>query len=129
MRGVLLYSPRWLAVALALTALAAGPAAAGAFEDGVLAYKADDYATAARLWLPMAEAGNTGAQYNVGRLYYYGQGVVRDPVEACKWFLLAADRDNAEAKRALIMLYPMLTRDQIATATGRANDWRLAHPR
>ncbi len=112
--------------AVGLAALS--PVRAGDFEDGVAAYKAQDFATAARLWQPLAEAGNVGAQFNLGRLYYYGQGVVRSPVDACKWFLLAGEMGNEAAKHALIMIYPSLTKPQITMATSRANDWRLAHP-
>ncbi len=120
---------RFLAIlGFSLAAMAPLAAArAGAFEDGAAAYKARDYAGALQLWQPLAEAGNAGAQFNVGRMYYYGQGVGRDAVQACKWFLLAGDRGSTEAKEALVMIYPTLTKAEISEATSRANDWRLAH--
>ncbi len=44
------------------------------FQDGVAAYKRGDYATALREWRPLAEQGYAGAQYNLGFMYYNGQG-------------------------------------------------------
>ncbi len=119
-----------LAILAALTVATTAPRAprAGAFEDGAAAFQARDFGRALDVWLPLARQGNVGAQFNVGRMYYYGQGAGRDPVEACKWFLLAADGGNAEAKQALVMIYPTLSRAAVAQATSRANDWRLAHP-
>lgn len=41
----------------------------------------------------------------LGALYREGQGVTRDPVEAVKWFRLAAERGDAEACNALVHAY------------------------
>ena len=45
------------------------------FQDGLDAYQKQDYKTAHRLWLPLAEQGNAGAQTKLGFLYQHGQGV------------------------------------------------------
>jgi TPR repeat protein len=63
----------------------AGSAAAGPFKDGYAAANRQDYATALRLWTPMAEQGNASAQYNLGIMYANGQGVPKDYVLAAKW--------------------------------------------
>jgi TPR repeat protein len=47
----------------------AGLAVAGPYEDGVAAYEKGDYATALRVWRPLAEQGNAMAQYNLGVMY------------------------------------------------------------
>jgi TPR repeat protein len=47
----------------------AAPVAAGPFEDAGAAYDKGDYATALRLWRPMAEQGNAAAQFNLGQVY------------------------------------------------------------
>ena len=39
------------------------------YEDGAAAYNEGDYATAKRLWLPLAEAGNADAQTMLGIIY------------------------------------------------------------
>ncbi len=59
-------------LALAIMALAV-PANAGPLEDGLAAYESKDYATALKLWRPLAEQGNADAQNNLGFMYYHRQ--------------------------------------------------------
>jgi len=47
----------------------AAPAVAGQLEDGLKAYKQDNYETALRLIRPLADQGNAEAQFNLGRIY------------------------------------------------------------
>ena len=73
--------------ALAVSAsLLAVPAQAQDFNQGYLAYTRGDFATALSEWRPLAERGLTLAQYNLGRMYYNGDGVPQDYKEAKKWF-------------------------------------------
>lgn len=44
--------------------------------------------------LPLAEAGNTQAQNDVGLMYEYGRGVDRDPAKAYYWYQQAAAQDD-----------------------------------
>ena len=46
----------------------AGAAFAGPFEDAMAAYDKNDFATAMRLYLPLAERGDPRAQDAVGRM-------------------------------------------------------------
>ena len=62
-------------IARPMGAALAGTAIAGPFEDGVVAYNRGDYATALRLWRPLAEQGDTKAQFNLGLMYKNGEGV------------------------------------------------------
>jgi uncharacterized protein len=80
-----------LLVALMLT-VCGSIVRAGPLEDGVAAHDKGDYATALRLWRPLAEQGNAYAQYNLGLMYDYGTGVAQDYREAAKWYRLAAVR-------------------------------------
>jgi uncharacterized protein len=73
-------------------------AAAGQLEDGAAAYQRGDYATAARLWLSMADNGNTVAQIRLDEMYDKGQGVPQDYVLAVKWYRRAADQGDAKAQ-------------------------------
>ena len=57
-----------IALAVALFVSLAAPAWAG-FEEGLAAYYRGDYATAYRVWLPLAQRGNTEAQYYLGLFY------------------------------------------------------------
>ena len=65
-------------------------AIAGDFEDGVAAAENGDFATALRLWKPLAEQGNSSAQSSLGVMYYGGQGVAQDYVKAHMWYNIAA---------------------------------------
>ena len=65
---------------------------------GEFAFAAGDYRTALREWQPLAESGDTVAQYKIGMLYARGLGVTRDPKSAAKWYRQAADSGQADAQ-------------------------------
>jgi uncharacterized protein len=69
------------------------------------AYSDKDYKTAYKLFLPIAEQGNDKAQFKLGIMYNYGQGVPQDYEEAIKWFRLAAEQENHEAQLSLGLSY------------------------
>lgn len=83
----------------------AGGAVAGPFEDAQAAHGRRDYATALRLWRPLADQGNAEAQYALGFMYAGGQGVPQNNAEAAKWWRLAADQGNTFAQYNLGTLY------------------------
>lgn len=56
-----------------------------------------DYATS----IQAAQAGNPNAQYNLGRFFLDGRGVVKDPKQAVKWFRTAAEQNLAKAQYTL----------------------------
>lgn len=72
----------------------AGAAHAGTFDDATAAFDKGDYATALKLYRTLADRGDSGAQYAIGRMYAKGQGVPKDPPEAMKWF----DKANEQSK-------------------------------
>ena len=78
---------------------------AGSFEDGHDAYKRGDYATALSLLRPLATQGNADAQFVLGVMYKYGQGVVQDHKEAVKWFRLAAAQGDEFSQYNLGLMY------------------------
>jgi len=90
---------------LALAVTLAGNAFAGPVEDAGAAYKRGDYATAMRLIRPVAEQGNTAAQYNLGTMYYNGEGTRRDYAEALKWYRMAAEHGDVESARRVGFMY------------------------
>ena len=71
------------------------------FQDGVDAYKRQDYKTAYKLFLQLAEQGRASAQYNLGVMYAQGQGVPQDYKEAIKYFRFSAEQGNADAQMVL----------------------------
>ena len=74
-------------------------------EAGVDAYNRGDYATALREWRPLAEQGDTDAQFNLGLLYANGQGVPKDDAQARQWYEKAAAKGHAEAQVNLGILF------------------------
>lgn len=75
------------------------------FQAGVDAYDRGDYDTAYGEWLPLAEQGNAGAQYNLGALYADGHLDPPDDSAAARWFLRAAEQGSAPAQFAMGKLY------------------------
>jgi hypothetical protein len=92
-------------VALMLGVVIAGFAAADPFEDGYDALTSGDYATAMRLWRPLAEQGDAVAQYNLGFIYTNGQGVPQDDVAAASWYRKAAEQGYPAAQFKLGSMY------------------------
>jgi TPR repeat protein len=45
--------------------------------------------------------GDADAQYNLGRLYLYGQGAPKDPMQAARWLRLAATKGQHNAQALL----------------------------
>jgi len=84
---------------IALAALLSSAAFAGPMEDAGTAYKKGDYATAMKLIRPLAEQGNVSASYNLGTMYYNGEGTSRDYIQALKWYRVAAEHGDMEAAR------------------------------
>lgn len=92
--------------------LLCGVALANQFQEAVGAYERGDYTTAARLFRPLAERGDADAKFMLGYLYYKlallyykGQGVPKDLIEAAKWYRLAAEQGDAKAQVNLGLLY------------------------
>ena len=56
-----------------------------------------DFATVLRKWNALAEQGDVSAQYNLGMMYYNGDGVLQDDVYAHMWWNIAASNGIANA--------------------------------
>jgi TPR repeat protein len=91
-------------IGLVLVVLAL-PAAAQDFQKGVAAFDRSDYATALRVWRPLAAKGNAKARYRLGLMYKRGQGVPQDYVKAVKQFRKAAKQGHAGAQHSLGLRY------------------------
>ena len=78
---------------------------AGNFEDGLAAYKAEDYKTAHSLFLIEAEKGDAVAQYYLGLIYEHGDGVQYDYKVAAKWYRMAAEQGYARAQHNIGNMY------------------------
>src|SRR5215213_4248142 len=91
--------PVFLGLAAAAAGLAAAPAlAAPSVKAGVEAWQRGDYASAVANWRPLAEAGDTDAQFNLGQAYKLGRGVRADRAEAQSGLGRAANRGHIDAQ-------------------------------
>jgi TPR repeat protein len=92
-------------VAWLMVAIITGTAIAGPLEDAEAAYERGDYATAMRIFRPLAEDGDAIAQYYLGALYDKGQGVPQDYAEATKWYGRSSEQGFSIAQHSLGFMY------------------------
>ncbi len=62
-------------------------------------------ASATRIWLPLARAGDVEAQTNLGEIFEKGMGGAPQPDLAVQWYQLAADQGGIRAQINLGALY------------------------
>ena len=73
----------WIQVSV--FALLATATNAGDWDKGLAAYEAGDYALAFEEFSELAEQGDVRAQYHLGLMYYFGDGVEQDYAAAVGW--------------------------------------------
>lgn len=95
---------RVLALLIALPLLASCVTGALNLREGISSFKAQDYRKAFIRLKPEAEKGNPEAEYAVGYMYYYGQGVVEDRQKAWYWINKAAQAGQPDAKEAVKLM-------------------------
>src|SRR4030095_9064865 len=83
-----------------------------------------NYARAYQEYKQSADAGNSLAQYMMGRLYAEGRGVVRDKFAADMWFDRSPSNGNSSAIAARDAVAAGLDSDQIDRAQDLAAEWR-----
>ena len=71
------------------------------FSAGLAAANKGDFKTALQEWTPLAENNHLEAQYNVGALFFSGQGVKQDHEAAIRWFSKAAKNGHVQASYTL----------------------------
>jgi TPR repeat protein len=76
------------------------------FRRGLSAFNTGDYATALRVWHPLAEREEPRSEAGLGFMYHRGLGVAADDREAAVWLRRAAEHGQAEGQLMLgILLY------------------------
>jgi hypothetical protein len=75
------------------------------YREAVQALKSNDYETAAKLLLPLAEKGHAYSQHLLGRMYLGGSGVPKDDQKAAEWQRKAAEQGLRDAQFILGALY------------------------
>lgn len=109
-----------LACILGLT-ISSAQAGSGDFERGAAAHRQGDYQAAVKLWQPLAEKGQVDAQYNLGVMYYSGDGVKQDYVEAAKWLRMAAQQGDKQAQYYMGSMY--LNGEGVKQSESEAHKW------
>jgi TPR repeat protein len=115
--------------ALLRSEVLAVPANAGPLDDVKAAYKRGDYATALRLFRPLAEQGGSTAQHNLGIMYVNGLGVAQDYAQAYMWLSLAVAAGAGGARENRLEVAKRMTPDQFAEAQRMASEWTAKHQR
>lgn len=72
--------------------------------EGIKSFQVQNYRQAFIRLLPEAEHGQPDAQYAVGYMYYYGQGVIEDRKKAWYWIGCAAQQAQPDAVEAMTIL-------------------------
>lgn len=72
--------------------------------EGIKSFQVQDFRQAFIRLRPEAEKGNPQAQYAIGYMYYYGQGVIEDRRKAWYWITAAAKNGDLDAKKAMKVL-------------------------
>jgi hypothetical protein len=86
---------------LVVSALLLGNLVHADFVKGLNAYENGDYATALMEWMPLADAGDSQAQYNLGWMYKRGRGVPLSDDTAIMWFEMSAQSGHPGAQSTL----------------------------
>ena len=72
--------------------------------EGIRSFQVQNYRQAFVRLVPEAEKGQLDAEYAVGYMYYYGQGVVEDRKKAWYWINCAARGGQPDAVAAIKIL-------------------------
>ena len=100
---------RCLAAAAVWSMLAVSAVIAGSpeedFRAGLSAFNGGDFASALRLWRPLADSNDARSQAGIGFMYHRGLGVKTDDAQAAFWLRKAAEQGQAEGQLMLGSLY------------------------
>ncbi len=92
--------------AICAALIAATPALAQTYEEGLVAFDKGDFQTAAAFWEPLADAGNAKAQHGLGMLYEAGLGVpAQDYERAAAYYRMAAAQGEIASANNLALMY------------------------
>lgn len=75
-----------------------------------------------------AEQGDVEAQARLGVCFDEGIGVMKDPIEAYKWFNLSAAQGNKKTAQWRDSLARSMTRDQVAEAQHCSTEFLARRP-
>ena len=93
------------------------------FEKGLEAYETGDYETTLKEFRAVADQGEVAAQNSLGLMYYKGQDVPENYIQAYMWASLAAAQSDEDAVEGLEILEKKMTPVQVAEAQRLAREW------
>lgn len=106
---------------LAFILIVAGNGAIGQHPNkGSDAYGRGDYQAALEHYLPLAGQGNADAQYHLGLMYLYGNGVLADLIGAHMWFNIASANGYYNAPLLRAYAEETMTPEDISEAVNYA---------
>lgn len=88
------------------------------FQKGVQVFQSGDMASALKIFIAAAQAGNSKAAVQTGWQYEFGKGVPRNFAEAAKWYQKGAEQGNSRGQKNLGSLYE--------AGRGVTEDWIIA---
>ena len=94
------------------------------FQNAQNAYDRQDYETAYKLIVPLAEQGLAEAQYIMGLMYDKGKGVPQDYVLAHMWWNIAGSNGDKNAVTSKNTVEKDMTPQQIEKAQEMARNWK-----
>ena len=74
-----------------------------------------------------AEQGDAQSQGNIGVMYYAGQGVTQNYIQAYKWFYIAGNKGYEKGRTNRAIVEKLMTPAQIAEAQKLAREWMEEH--
>lgn len=95
---------KFLSVILLVTLMTACITNGVNLREGIESFRVQDYRRAFIRLKPEAKNGQPDAQYAVGYMYYYGQGVVENREKAWLWIHRAARAGQPDAVEAVAIL-------------------------
>jgi peptidoglycan hydrolase-like protein with peptidoglycan-binding domain len=98
------------------------------YNAGSSAFNGGNYVRAYHEFKQSADAGNSLAQFMMGRLYAEGRGVVADSTAAYMWYDLSAGNGNGRAIAARDSIAAQLDADELDRAQALAAEWRANRP-
>tara|TARA_B100001123_G_scaffold412835_1_gene510573 strand:+ start:303 stop:773 length:471 start_codon:yes stop_codon:yes gene_type:complete len=75
------------------------------FQKGLEAIHETNYEVALQKLMPLAEGGHSAAQYNLGVMNEWGNGVPKNYTDAFKWYKLSAENSHKDAQNNLGAMY------------------------
>jgi hypothetical protein len=98
---------RWRAMPglLVCVAIFSNPAAADRLRNGIRAFAAHDYVTAARIFTDLAPLGDARAQTYLGYMFANGKGVPQNYMLAAGWYRCASQQGFPPAQYLLGLMY------------------------